>query len=60
MMSCDLNRNTELLSVARATLPVTAPQQTEDKVVHSGSYRECSSAEVIKFRNGSDELLNFA
>jgi hypothetical protein len=82
MMCCDLNRDTEPLP--RATLLVTAPQQTEDKVVHSGSCRECkrgllskrpvvqdngslmvgedrySSAEVIEFRNGSDELLNFA
>jgi hypothetical protein len=84
MMRYDLNRDTEPLPVARATLHVTAPQQTEDKVVHSGSYRErkrlllskCpvvqdngfimvgedrySAAEVIKFRNGSDEFLESA
>jgi hypothetical protein len=83
MMSYDLNRKTEPLPVARATLLVAAPQQTEDKVAHFGSCRECkrglvskrpvmqdngfimvgedrySSAEVIEFRNGSDELLNF-
>jgi hypothetical protein len=41
MMSHDLNRNTEPPPDARATLHFTAPQQTEDKVVHSGSYREC-------------------
>ena len=82
MMCCDLNRDTEPLP--RATLLVTAPQQAEDKVVHSGAYRECtrgllskrpvvldngslvvggdrySPADVIKFRNGSDEFLDWA
>jgi hypothetical protein len=74
MMCCDLNRDTEPLP--RATLLVTAPQQAEDKVVHSGASRECtrgldngslvlggdrySPADVIKFRNGSDEFLDWA
>jgi hypothetical protein len=41
MKSHDLDRNTEPLPDARANLHFTPPQQSEDKVVRFGSYREC-------------------
>jgi hypothetical protein len=49
-MSHNQNRKTEPRPDARATLHFTAPWQTEDKVVHSGSYGECKRLLLSKHR----------
>jgi hypothetical protein len=49
-MSQDLNRKIEPRPDARATLHFSAPWQTKDKVVHSGSYGECKRLLLSKHR----------